>query len=280
MGRRSLATTFFVVLLSGCGLAPRPTGIELSLGRANRGVLLGGRSLPNRGPGYVRARQGEPTRWATRGLIEALQRAAAAVERQYPGAAPLRVGDLSAPRGGKHARHGSHRTGRDADILFYLLDERGASTRGRGWLSFDERGVSVENQAPEGMTPSGELYFFDTERNWLFVRTLLADPQVPMQWIFCSAGVKARLLQYGAEHETEPDILVRAAYVLHQPSRGNPHADHFHVRLACSDRQRALGCQDVGPAWPWLREPHEKPEWTPGAVDDATLIRALLADAR
>ena len=268
----------FMVGGMGCGLAPRPRGLELSQGRANWGNLVRGRSLPDRGAGYVRARAGEPTRWGTQSLVGLLRRAAAQVERDFPGAAPLRIGDLSSRFGGKHPRHGSHRTGRDADILFYLTDARGHSTRGRGWLRFDERGLSAENVAPEGMEPSGDLYFFDTARNWHFVRTLLTDPEVPVQWLFCSAGVKARLLLYAAAHEPDPDVLVRAANVLHQPSRGNPHADHFHLRLACSDRQRALGCLDVGPSWPWLREPHEKAEWTPDSLDDETLVRALLED--
>jgi penicillin-insensitive murein endopeptidase len=125
---------------------------------------------------------------------------------------------------------------------------------------------------------AASLAFFDDRLNWAFVRELLHDEQAPVQWIFCSDGVKARLLAYGADHETEPSLLVRAAYVLHQPSSGAIHDDHFHVRIACSAEERARGCSDYGPIWPWLRDSIEKPEWTAGANDDDTLLTALLGD--
>ena len=48
------------------------------------------------------------------------------------------------------------------------------------------------------------------------------------------------LLVTGAVHD--PRVLVRAAYVLHQPSSGNPHRDHFHVRIRCTAQERAAGC--------------------------------------
>ncbi|HEY6881788.1 MAG TPA: hypothetical protein VI299_27360, partial [Polyangiales bacterium] len=90
-------------------------------------------------------------------------------------------------------------------------------------------------------------------------------------------GIKARLLAYAMQFERDPRALLRAAYVLHQPSYGNPHRDHFHIRIACTGRERALGCQDAGPSWPWTRDAHEKPERA-GRDDDATLLHALLDD--
>lgn len=258
----------------GCGLAPLPKEAS-SYGLANRGVLLRGVRLADRGPGFVRARAGEDTRWGTARLIGLLTRSAAAVERAYPGGAPLYVGDVSARFGGRHARHGSHRSGRDADVLFYLKDAAGRSVRGSGFFSFDERGVGFVSKP--GAPVSG-LAFFDDARNWAFVRALLTDEEAPAQWIFCADGVKGRLLAYAAVHETDPRVLVRASYVLHQPSYGNPHRDHFHVRISCTAEERALGCQDPGPIWPWWRNAHEKPHVDGPGHDDATLVQALLAD--
>jgi penicillin-insensitive murein endopeptidase len=239
-------------------------------------LLLEGVSLPDSGAGYIRAKPGEDTRWSAPLLRNVLERAAAAVAQGSPAGAPLVIGDLSARHGGPHARHGSHQSGRDADVLFYIVDERGQSVRGSGFFAFDERG---ESALPAGAAlPAGRTTAsFDTARNWAFVRALLLDDEVPTQWIFCADGIKARLLAYAAVHEPDARVLVRAAYILHQPSRGNPHRDHFHIRIACSARERALGCLDDGPVWPWIRLDHEKPERT-GSDDDTTLVHELLSD--
>lgn len=53
-------------------------------------------------------------------------------------------GDLSSPHGGRHDRHGSHRAGRDADVIFYATDAAGTPTRGRGWLAYDRFGAARE----------------------------------------------------------------------------------------------------------------------------------------
>lgn len=189
----------------------------------------------------------------------------------------MAVGDLSGREGGNHSRHGSHRTGRDADVLFYLVDALGRSVRGSGFYFFDERGVS-QLGGPDESGRLSNVAYFDTARNWAFVRALLTNAEAPVQWIFCAVGVKQRLLAYAETHEPEPELVVRAAYVLHQPSSGNPHADHFHVRIACTAHERALGCIDNGPIWPWLRNEHEKPSWELTRLDDSVLLDALLAD--
>ena len=260
--------------LGGCGLAPLPRGAE-SYGSTNDGVLLSASGLPARGAGFVRAKPGDDTRFGARVLIGLLTRAARAVQVTYPGTAPLYVGDLSAPHGGKHGKHGSHRTGRDVDLLFYLADGAGHSLRGSGFYAFDERGVGY---VAEGPSPVSGIAFFDVARNWALVRALLLDDEAPVQWIFCADGIKARLLAYARAHEPDPEILLRATYVVHQPSKGNPHRDHFHVRIACTAEERALGCVDMGPTWPWLRNAHEKAAWEGRGVDDVTLLRELLEE--
>lgn len=251
-----------------------PVDESYSFGTTSNGVLVHGPSLPDRGPGFVRARPGESTRAGTRELIAALTRAAAHVDSAHPGGAPLRIGDLSAPRGGRHDRHGSHRAGRDADVIFYATDAAGTPTRGRGWLAYDRFGTARETT--ESGAP-GRVFFFDDARNWAFVRALLLDPDARVQWLFVSNGIKARLLRYAAAHEPEREAVYRARHVLHQPTSGNPHADHFHVRIACALRERALGCEDWGPEWPWIRQGqlHDAEEardaWTDEALTDALM---------
>ncbi|MBC7172570.1 MAG: penicillin-insensitive murein endopeptidase, partial [Polyangiaceae bacterium] len=77
-------------------MPPRPENADTaSVGHAAGGHLIGGLSLPDRGPGYVRARPGEETRFGTPELLGALTRAAASVSEAFPGGPPLRIGDLS-----------------------------------------------------------------------------------------------------------------------------------------------------------------------------------------
>lgn len=266
MRRALLGTT---LLLAGCfGTVPVPEG-PTSIGTTSSGVLARGVALPERGPGFVRARPGEATRFGTPELVSALERALSRVDEAFPGTTPTRVGDLSSPRGGRHTRHRSHRTGRDVDVIFYLTDVDGRSVSPRGWLAFSRFGHAFEE--------SGHLFFFDDARNWHFVRELLLDPAAQVQWIFVSRGVKTRLLEYAIAHETSADALVRAAYVLQQPTRAAPHDDHFHVRVYCSAEDRAAGCVDVGPRWPWLRPDVERIAGHGGAgLDDASLLASLL----
>ena len=252
-----------------------PPGTRASRGDTADGWLEHGQALPDRGPGFERARPGESTRFGTTRLVTALERAATTVARSHPGGAPLRIGDLSGPRGGRHPRHGSHRSGRDADLLFYATDLEGRPVPARGWVAFDREGVGV---APA--EPGGSPRLFDDARNWQLVRTLLLDDAAAVQWLFVSRGLKARLLRWAARHEGSREALFRASWVLHQPSRGNPHADHFHVRVFCTREGLATGCQDRGPRWPWLREAVEKPALPGSGLSDAALLRALLGPPR
>ncbi len=260
--------------LGACGLSPIPEGAE-SLGFANRGSLVRAVELPVKGPGFQRARVGDGAGFGTARLVGLLARSAAEVARAYPGTAPLYIGDLSDRFGGKHSRHGSHRTGRDVDVLFYLTDAQGRSVRGSGFYAFDERGVGYVREAS---APVRGLAFFDAQRNWAFVRSLLLDAEAPVQWIFCANGIKARLLAHARQHEPNTRLLYQASQVLHEPSKGNPHRDHFHIRIACTGEERAHGCQDAGPIWPWLRNQHEKAEIEGPGHDDDALVRALLDD--
>jgi penicillin-insensitive murein endopeptidase len=273
---RSVRLLLGFLALAGCGFAPLPRDAS-SYGFPSDGVLLGGVALPQTGPGFVRAKPGDDTRWGSPALVALIERAAGRVAALHAGTAPLYVGDLSGRGGGHHGSHGSHRTGRDVDVLFYLSDAHGRSVRGSGFYAFDRRGVSVRSDEAAGGAARAVAYF-DTARNWALVRELVLDEAGLVQWIFCADGIKARLLAHAAEHEPDPRALLRASYVLHQPSKGRNHDDHFHVRIACSARDRALGCGDPGPVWPWWRNEHEKPAWDGAGHDDATLVRELMSE--
>lgn len=286
MRRVFLASLALVTVTVGCVGEQLPGVGVVGWGTPSDGRILGGGvSLDDRGPGFVRARPGEETRFGTRPLIDVLTRAAAEVARQFPGTVPIRIGDLSSNGGGRHPRHHSHRSGRDADAIYYALDEVGRPTDGAGFYAYDRFGVARDarpvaaDARVAAPTARPVLRYLDAARNWAFFRVLLRDDTAPVEWIFCSAGVKSQLLAYALVHERDPELLVRAAYVLQQPSDGRPHDDHFHVRLACTALDRAGGCREPGPMWPWLRREHEKPVTEGGEpMDDAMLLEALLRD--
>lgn len=272
MEARRVTLVVLALAIAGCyGTIPRPDG-PASIGAPASGILSRGAPFPERGRGFTRARPGEETRFGTPRLVGAIERALAAVDAQFPGTVPTRVGDLSFETGGRHARHRSHRVGRDVDVIFFVTDAQGRSVPPGGWLAFSRFGLSVPER--------GGTYFFDDARNWAFVRTLLLDPDAAVQWIFVSRGLKTRLLEHALASDPDPDALVRASYVLQQPERAAPHDDHFHVRVYCTPEERAGGCQDLGPRWPWLRPDVEEVEGRGGdGLDDAHLVAALLDGA-
>ncbi len=232
-------------------------------------MVCQGIRLPDRGEGFLRGRPGEPTCVGVPRLVGALMDTASAMQSAFPGTEDLRVGDIGAPHGGRHPRHASHRAGRDVDILFYVEDATGRPVRSAGFVAFSRFG--------HAFSPDGDLYFFDDARNWGLVRALLENPSIDVQWIFVSRGLKTRLLRYALDHEPDPDVLFRAAYVLQQPENARPHDDHFHVRIYCSADERAAGCRDVGPRWPWLRPGIEETGGSAPSLDDATLLGILRA---
>lgn len=235
--------------------------------------------LPNRGDGFVRALPYDDTAYGMQIVVQALQEAAVSVARSHPHGAALRIGDLSAPGGGLHPRHKSHRSGRDVDVMLYLTQMDGRSAPGDGRRRIDRFGVARlgrrSQSRRDAATTTSDLQRFDVVRNWHFVRTLLLNDRALVQWIFCSQGIKSLLLRHAVTHETSADAIFRATWVLHQPSHGNPHSDHFHIRVGCTAADRSLGCQDAGPIWPWMRDTTDKAMTAGDRLDDAVIVQLL-----
>src|SRR6185295_345893 len=97
-------------------------------------------AFPEHGPGFVRARPGEETRYGVPALVALLERAAAKVSHDFPGTPAIHVGDLSRAFGGRHERHHSHRSGRDADVIYYATDPLGRPVSGTGFVAYDRYG--------------------------------------------------------------------------------------------------------------------------------------------
>lgn len=223
-------------------------GTSVSYGRSTRGVLLRARQLPVRGPGYqVPALwQNRDSRYAVDELVEALQRAAAHIDEKLPGGT-LGIGDLSFRRGGRATHHRSHKNGRDADLIFFAVDDQGRPLPPPP-DAMPRYGRHLQSRPPRDL-PSSPISprRFDLPRNWELVATLLQDPAVDVEYLFVSEPLRDQLLEFAAGSGAPEALLARARGALRTPGRhALPHDDHLHLRVRCSASDAALGCLDAG----------------------------------
>lgn len=241
-------------------LAPGHAG---SLGLPHAGRITNAVPLPREGDGYkVICYDG--LHFGTPRLVGAIQRAAANVARLRPGGTPLPICDLSAPEGGPTARHRSHQSGRDADLLFYAL-----TADGRPWqVQFTRFGVDgLSEPSP------GSFVRLDVEREWLLVRSLVTDPEANVQWMFVARPIESLLIEYARARGEDPEVIWHAESVMIEPWDSLPHDDHLHLRLACTPEEAVAGCLGGGPYWSWLAP---LPQLAP--LDDEALIEAITGD--
>jgi len=224
-----------------------PASHSTSIGSPTNGRLEGGVALPQQGPGFVyNERRSQDARFGTVETIRAIARAAAAVERALPGS-QLVVNDIGLERGGRIPHHGSHRAGRDADILFFLLDDAGQPMRSVG-APLDLEGVGYDFKELSRGDDDVRVHF-DAPRTWRFVQALLEDDESVVQRIFVVEHLRAVLLAEAARAKAPLHIVERFADVSCQP--GYPHDDHLHVRWFCSVEDLAQGCEDLPPLYTW-----------------------------
>ncbi|HWM87300.1 MAG TPA: penicillin-insensitive murein endopeptidase [Kofleriaceae bacterium] len=220
---------------------------SVSCGAANRGALAAASALPDSGDGYVTPEpwRGRGFRFATDELVGLIERAAARVASDHGGAL-LAVADLSAQQGGPVARHASHQSGRDADLIYYAIDRSGDPFSPDHHMPLygpDGRADRAESPVPAA---SIDERFFDLQRNWALVVALVSDPEVTVNRIFVSRRVRSWLLAYARVAGVPPDTLAAVQRVLSTARDSSTHQDHLHVRIACSDEDVAHGrCSDA-----------------------------------
>ena len=210
---------------------PRSTkttaSLSFSIGSPNQGRLDNGKRLI--GAPYLRVvpYYAESTaRWGLPSLVGLIDRAARRVARRYPDAV-LSVGDLSRREGGELERHHSHKSGRDADLGFYLRNVADKPLLPARFVTFSARGEATD--LPGAV--------FDDARNWALVEALVDDREARVSHIFVARHIRARLLRYAEKHGVASELRQRAADVMMQPSIA-AHDDHFHVRIGCPPDQR------------------------------------------
>ena len=275
------------IACAGCAAPGLLTdGTSVSVGSFAHGCLRHGARLPAKGEGYV-----IPPLWSVRNsnyatdeLVEALAHVARRVRREYPGS-QLGIGDLSQRGGGDSVLHRSHENGRDADLIYYAVDESGKPVAPADAMPRYPFGDLRARQP--GPQEHGVVYgafsprVFDVRRNWALVRALLEEPRIEIQYLFIHEPLKQRLLEYARDQDEDPALLERADALLHQPGDSLPHDDHLHVRIFCSQDDRAYGCSDRGPIRWWKkRYKYMPPVAARGSVDDLAGALAQLVGAR
>ena len=199
--------------------------MSLSVGYPNDGWQRRAKRLkPSR---YVKIKPGSQTKsYGHPALVLMLERSAKDLGKVAPGSV-LMVGDLSDANGGRLLGHHSHQSGRDADVVFYALDENGRRTILDHYVKFGADGKAVD----------GSGYVFDDWRNWLLVQSWVRDKRAGLSHIFISRPLRQRLITYASKQDGFKKYVPEVSALLKQPEDAEPHDDHFHVRVSCPQDQ-------------------------------------------
>lgn len=218
-----------------------------SIGSPTEGSVNPAVALPLTGAGYLFNPRKDPARrHGTVELVQALVRSAAAVHEALPGN-DLIVGDLSMPTGGDIPGHASHRAGRDVDVMFYLLDDKGQPFPAKAIpLEPDGRGVDYQDLTKSDDDVAVRL---DVPRTWAFVEALVSNDAHHINRIFVVEHVRGMLLAHAKKSGASKSAMERFGHLACQPKF--PHDDHMHIRFYCEPDDIKAGCLDTKPFFPW-----------------------------
>lgn len=202
---------------------PRGSGLQ-SIGRPQHGRLTNASVLP-RNPSAWFIRRPERA-YGTRGTVSQIQRVIQRVRRHFPRVHALAIGDLSVRRGGKITMHGSHQSGRDADIGFYFK--------------------SVPRHYPAAFVLATEDTVDVAACFALF--TALADTAGRpggVERMYMTYETQAMFHRLGRQHGISPATLDRLFQYPHGPDSDHGlfhdepgHDEHIHVRFSCAPTDR------------------------------------------
>lgn len=166
---------------------------------------------------------GEDTAYGTAELVAMLEHAADVVAERHPNSV-LALGDLSKRGGGHLGSHRSHRSGRDADVGFYFVDEQGQPYPARFFVRFDRQGRGTTGWSHASVR-------FDVERNWTLLESMIRYEGATLQYVFVTPALQELLLGEARRRNVDPAIIERAADLMSHYAGG--HDNHFHVRIHC-----------------------------------------------
>lgn len=191
-----------------------------SFGRPQRGYLVSGVHMPADPAAYYLRR---PERaWGTTHTVRTLVRAIQQVRKRYPRVPPLSIGDLSLRHGGRISIHGSHQSGRDADIGFYFRKSprgypRAFAVATADNLDFGPTWALLGALCKTAGRPLGVERIFMTYSTQAMLYNLALRHRIPRaqldEWFQYPHGRRA-------DH----------GVIRHEPG----HEEHFHVRFRCA----------------------------------------------
>lgn len=232
-----------MLALAGCAeLGVVSDGTSISVGKPSHGYLIEGARLPDKGVGFVSREVWlqRDNRYGTDELIDLVTGVARRM-RGHIKDVKIVVADLSSKGGGAGPMssqfHRSHQSGRDADLLPYMRDADGKPFEPDAMHVFDAKGKAKDGS---GIT-------LDVPRTWQLVKELIDAPEAPVQYIFMYEPLCQMLLEHGKQIGESDALLAKARMALRQPGDSARHDDHMHVRVYCSEADRAYGCVDMGP---------------------------------
>lgn len=227
---------------------------SVSFGTVTDGWLFGATELflPGQHFSILPIQLARNLRYGSDELVEVLLYGAAQVAEQFPGTITW-FGNLGRQQGGDIPYSVSHNSGRDADVAFFYLDDAGNPIDPPDLLPLGPHLVA---------THEGVRYHLDVARTWAFAEALLTHPDAQVQFLFVSNPIRRELLAHARALGADREVIRRAEAAMSQPGRSNPHDDHLHVRLYCSEDDVGAGCENGGRTHAWV-------ELFPGARGEA-----------
>ncbi|MBR57078.1 MAG: hypothetical protein CMH54_03370 [Myxococcales bacterium] len=176
---------------------------------------------------------------------------------------PLWLGNIGVRGGGKIRPSRSHQIGLDVDIVIPVLDPR-------------RHPPAIRSVYPPSEEADPKIRTMDVNATWILVEEILRTPELDILWLFIARPLANVLIEHAIRERADPDIVLRAILLLHQPSDSRSHDDHLHLRVGCSMDDRLAGCVNSGPRWSWVLETHRRVE----RFAFLELIRALFEPSR
>ena len=229
-----LAATFVASVALARGEAALPDKFRkspwslrtLSVGTPSEGTLVRGRKLKP-SPAARMWNKAETPAHATPDLLKAIDRAAKKVRKNHAGSTLL-VLALSNAKGGPLAERRSHQTGRDADLVFYAVDDKGKPATSKKLARFGGDGVSRDKKLR-----------FDDARNWALVEALAKDP-ANVTHIFADAKIRVRLLAFAQKQGFDEERIEKVRAILFEGDATEDLDAYFHVRIGCPEAQEPI----------------------------------------
>jgi LysM repeat protein/murein endopeptidase len=180
---------------------------SISIGKPNTGYLVNGVKMPE-GKEWILSIPDHA--WGTDETVEALVHCIRKVHQEIPDTPRVILGSISSEHGGHLPPHKSHRTGRDADVHFYL-----------------------SKRSPNKWYEEATAENLDRRRTWALIRTFITDTDVEM--ILIDQKVQDLLEEYALAIGEDPewvkelfhDVRPYSALIRHVPG----HTGHMHVRF-------------------------------------------------